>query len=147
MTVTPDGTILLVEDDAELRFIVAAHLRADGFEVIEASDGGEGLAMATSIAAWVNAGLLYRGLKKQQVYHLEAGWRQFLLQLGLAGAVLGTVLFWGTPAMPVWLDWSVWSRVSGLFIWIVVGAGAYFIALHLAGLRLGSLWRRPHDAE
>ena len=106
-----------------------------------------GLALATSLAAWVNAGLLYRMLRKQQVYRPQTGWRQFLLQLGLAGAVLGAVLFWGTPAMPVWLDWSVWSRVSGLFIWIVVGAGAYFIALHLAGLRLGSLWRRPHDAE
>ena len=106
-----------------------------------------GLALATSMAAWVNAGLLYRMLRKQQVYRPETGWRQFLLQLGLAGAVLGAVLFWGTPAMPVWLDWSVWSRVSGLFIWIVVGAGAYFIALHLVGLRLGSLWRRPHDAE
>ena len=106
-----------------------------------------GLAMATSIAAWVNAGLLYRGLKKQQVYHPEAGWRQFFLQLGLAGAVLGAVLFWGIPAMPVWLDWSVWSRVSGLFIWVIAGAAAYFIALHLAGLRLGSLWRHPHDGE
>lgn len=106
-----------------------------------------GLALATSLAAWVNAGLLYRMLRKQQVYRPETGWRQFLLQIGLAGAVLGTVLFWGTPAMPVWLDWSVWSRVSGLFIWIVVGAGAYFIALRLVGLRLRTLWQRPHDGE
>jgi putative peptidoglycan lipid II flippase len=104
-----------------------------------------GLALATSLAAWVNAGLLYHKLRKQQVYHPETGWRQFLLQIGLAGAVLGAVLFWGTPAMPVWLDWSVWSRVSGLFAWIMVGAGAYFIALYLAGLRPGGLWKRPHD--
>jgi len=104
-----------------------------------------GLAMATSIAAWVNAGLLYRGLKKQQVYRPETGWRRYLLQLGLAGAVLGAVLFQGVPVMPVWLDWSVWSRVSGLFIWVIAGAAAYFIALHLAGLRLRSLWRPPHD--
>ena len=115
--------------------------------ILEIPGQHAGLALATSLAAWVNAGLLYRMLRKQQVYRPQTGWRQFLLQLGLAGAVLGAVLFWGTPAMPVWLDWSVWSRVSGLFIWIVVGAGAYFIALHLAGLRLGSLWRRPHDAE
>jgi len=104
-----------------------------------------GLAMATSIAAWVNAGLLYRGLKKQQVYRPAAGWRQFFLQIGLAGTTLCAVLFWGTPAIPVWLDWSVWSRVSGLFIWILAGAGAYFIALHLVGLRLMSLWQRRHD--
>jgi len=106
-----------------------------------------GLALATSIAAWVNASLLYRGLKKQQVYHPEAGWRQFFLQIGLAGAVLGVVLFWGTPTMTVWLDWSVWSRISGLFIWILAGAVAYFIALHLVGLRLRSLWQQRHDGE
>ena len=67
-----------------------------------------GLAMATSIAAWVNAGLLYRGLKKQQVYHAQTGWRQYLLQLGLAATVLCAVLLWGAPANPVWLDCSVW---------------------------------------
>jgi len=106
-----------------------------------------GLALATSLAAWVNAGLLYRMLRKQQVYRPETGWRQFLLQLGLAGAVLGAVLFWGMPAMPVWLDWSVWSRVSGLLVWVMAGAGTYFIALYLVGLRLRSLWRHPHDED
>jgi putative peptidoglycan lipid II flippase len=106
-----------------------------------------GLALATSLAAWVNAGLLYRMLRKQQVYRPETGWRQFLLQIGLAGAVLGAVLFWGSPAMPVWLDWSVWSRVSGLFVWIMAGASAYFIALSLVGLRLRSLWQHPHAED
>lgn len=37
------GTILIVEDEAELRFIVAAHLRAGGFDVIEAQNGAEGI--------------------------------------------------------------------------------------------------------
>ena len=37
------GTILIVEDEAELRFILAVHLRAAGFEVIEAHNGVEGL--------------------------------------------------------------------------------------------------------
>jgi putative peptidoglycan lipid II flippase len=90
---------------------------------------------------------LYRGLKKQQVYRPDTGWRQFFLQICLAGTVLCAVLFWGTPATQVWLDWSVWSRVFGLFVWILAGAGAYFIALHLAGLRLMSLWQRRHDGD
>jgi response regulator RpfG family c-di-GMP phosphodiesterase len=37
------GTILVVEDDAELRFILAVHLRAAGFEVIEATEGQQAL--------------------------------------------------------------------------------------------------------
>jgi putative peptidoglycan lipid II flippase len=106
-----------------------------------------GLALATSIAAWVNAGLLYRMLRKQQVYHPQPDWRRFFLQLGLAGCALGTVLFLGVPGMPVWLDWTVWSRVSWLFVWIMAGAAAYFIALQLVGLRLRSLWQLQHDDD
>jgi putative peptidoglycan lipid II flippase len=106
-----------------------------------------GLALATSMSAWVNAGLLYRMLIKHQVYCPEPDWQRFFLQLGLAGVALGAVLFWGVPGMPVWLDWSVWSRASWLFVWIVAGAAAYFIALQLVGLRLASLWQLRHDGD
>ena len=40
------GRLLVVEDDAELRFILVAHLRAAGFEVLEASDGSAGVKRA-----------------------------------------------------------------------------------------------------
>jgi response regulator RpfG family c-di-GMP phosphodiesterase len=41
-----DGSILIVEDEVELRFILGAHLRASNFEVIEASDGLKGIELA-----------------------------------------------------------------------------------------------------
>lgn len=41
------GTILIVEDEPELRFILNAHLKASGFEVIEASDGRTAFEIAT----------------------------------------------------------------------------------------------------
>ncbi len=37
------GTLLLVEDEDRLRRLVAQFLRAEGFEVTEAADGGEGV--------------------------------------------------------------------------------------------------------
>ncbi len=40
------GTILIVEDEPELRFILAAHLRATGFAVIEAREGGQAVELA-----------------------------------------------------------------------------------------------------
>jgi len=113
--------------------------------VLGVSGPHAGLALATSIAAWVNAGLLYRMLRKQQVYLPESGWRRFYLQLGLAGVALGAVLFWGVQGMQVWLDWSVWSRVFWLFVWIMAGAATYFIILQLLGLRLASLWQQRHN--
>ncbi len=38
------GSLLLVEDEARLRGLVAQFLRGEGFEVVEASDGPEGVA-------------------------------------------------------------------------------------------------------
>jgi len=44
------GRILLAEDDAEMRALVAGALRADGYEVVEAKDGEELLRWIESTA-------------------------------------------------------------------------------------------------
>jgi response regulator RpfG family c-di-GMP phosphodiesterase len=41
------GSALIVEDEAELRFILTAHLRATGFTVMEASNGVDAIELAT----------------------------------------------------------------------------------------------------
>ncbi|MCH7840220.1 MAG: response regulator [Planctomycetes bacterium] len=43
-----EGVILIVEDEAEVRFILCAHLRASGYEVIEAINGESALELAAS---------------------------------------------------------------------------------------------------
>jgi len=53
-----------------------------------------GLALSTSLAAFVNAWLLYRGLRRSQVYQPAAGWRPFVAagvdcQCGYGVAALG----------------------------------------------------------
>ena len=40
-------TVLLMEDDADTRFVLGAILNYDGYHVIEAVDGAEGVALAT----------------------------------------------------------------------------------------------------
>jgi len=104
-----------------------------------------GLALATSLAAWVNAGLLFYLLKKKQVYRPNSGWRPLFLQLGCAASVLGGILLLGMPSLQVWLEWSAWSRVSGLLVWVMAGAGSYFVALHLFGLRIRDLLQQRQD--
>jgi len=104
-----------------------------------------GLALATSLAAWVNAGLLFHMLKKKQVYRPESGWPRLSLQLACAAIALAAVLLLGMPALQVWLEWSAWSRVSGLLVWVLAGAASYFIALHLCGLRIKTLLQQHHD--
>jgi putative peptidoglycan lipid II flippase len=103
-----------------------------------------GLALATSAAAWVNAGLLFYMLKKKQVYRPGSGWPGFFMQTALAAMALGVVLMLGMPPMPVWLEWSAWLRAGNLLLWVMAGAGSYFIALQLCGLRLRSLLQQRH---
>jgi len=45
---TDDRCVLVVDDDAVLRRVVRAVLEADGFRVIEAQDGQQGLELAAS---------------------------------------------------------------------------------------------------
>ena len=42
-----DGVVLIIEDEPELRFVINAHLRAAGFDVLEAGDAATGLELAT----------------------------------------------------------------------------------------------------
>jgi CheY-like chemotaxis protein len=44
----PGRRVLVVDDDAVIRMICAINLKAEGFSVIEASDGREGLELARS---------------------------------------------------------------------------------------------------
>ena len=103
-----------------------------------------GLALATSLAAWVNAGLLFHWLKKKRVYRPESGWSRFFLQTAFAAIVLGSVLAVGMSPLQDWLEWSVWSRVTGLLLWVAAGAGSYFIALLLSGLKFKTLLQQRH---
>jgi putative peptidoglycan lipid II flippase len=100
-----------------------------------------GLALATALAAWVNASLLYRTLGRQRAYTPQSGWPRLLLQLALAGTALTGLLLWGVPALEVWLQWGAGERVWHLFFWVLAGAAGYLLALRVAGVRLSSLWQ------
>jgi putative peptidoglycan lipid II flippase len=103
-----------------------------------------GLAFATSVAAWVNAGLLLRTLKSREIYRPQAGWSRLFLQLGLAAAALAALLLWAVPAIVAWLQWPAGQRVANLVLWVVAGAGIYLFSLRVSGLDLKSFWQHAH---
>lgn len=100
-----------------------------------------GLALATALAAWVNAWQLYRTLGKRDVFTPQPGWLRLWLQLALAGTVLTALLLWGVPALEVWLQWSAAERGWQLLLWVLVGAAGYLLTLRVTGVRLSSLWQ------
>ncbi len=98
-----------------------------------------GLALATTLSAYLNAGLLYRSLQRAGVYVPLPGWRDYLLRAALANLAMGAVLWWGTGNLGDWMAWSVWVRGLHLLFWIVVGIGIYFATLTLSGVRVRAI--------
>ncbi|MEZ5543381.1 MAG: murein biosynthesis integral membrane protein MurJ [Pseudomonadota bacterium] len=99
-----------------------------------------GLALATALAAWLNAALLYRTLGRQDVFTPQTGWPRLWLQLALAGTAMAALLFWGVPATGVWLQWPAAVRAGHLLFWVCAGAVVYLTTLRVTGVRLSILW-------
>ena len=99
-----------------------------------------GLALATSIAAYVNAGLLFRVLYHRGIYRPRAGWRKYILQIGVAALVMGGVLWWAAPALAEWVAWPAGRRALVLLACVGAGSAVYFLALRAGGLQVSTLW-------
>jgi putative peptidoglycan lipid II flippase len=99
-----------------------------------------GLAMATSLAAFVNAGLLYRRLRHEGLFAPEPGWGRLLMRIAAASFVLVVVLGWWSIPVGTWGAWSGGERTVKLAQGILLGAAVYLLALRIAGVRIESLW-------
>src|SRR5690554_142394 len=95
-----------------------------------------GLALATAASAFLNAGWLALGLKREGVLRWSAGWGRYSLQLLIALALMVGLLLWLSPASATWLSESLTERVVRLAIIVIAGAGTYLSVLFLAGIRL-----------
>jgi len=103
-----------------------------------------GLALAISVAALLNALLLYRGLIRKAVLRHSKGWSSLLAQVFVANAVMWAIIAWLERPLSWWLDVSTTDRVSWLSISILAGAGGYFLVLVALGLRPSKLGIKPH---
>ena len=95
-----------------------------------------GLALATTLSAYLNAGLLFLGLRKVGVFRPESGWRRYGLQLLLANAAMATILLRMQGNVQQWLDWGLWQRASQMGLTVVAGLVVYGVVLLLTGIRL-----------
>lgn len=95
-----------------------------------------GLALATSLAALVNAGLLYRSLHKKALFQPLPGWRSFWLRIVIASSCMALLLWWGSASLSIWLNMGMFERAFHLFGWIMAGMLTYFVSLIVLGFRL-----------
>ena len=94
-----------------------------------------GLALSSSLAAYLNAWLLYRALRREEVYRPEPGWWRLMLQVGFANAVMAALLWWGAADWSVWMAWRGSQLIMYLLLLVGAGAAAYFACLWLTGVR------------
>jgi putative peptidoglycan lipid II flippase len=94
-----------------------------------------GLALASSLAAYINAGMLYRGLRKQGVYAPEPGWLRVNLAVIAASLLMLAFLLYNSVDAVTWAADPARGRVERLFILVGGGVLVYFLGLFLAGFR------------
>jgi putative peptidoglycan lipid II flippase len=104
--------------------------------------GHAGLTLATSVGASVNALLLYRALRRADIYTPLAGWGRFLARLAIALVVLGVVLWLTAGPDEAWVHAGFVAKLSRLALVVGAGAVAYFAALWLLGFRVADFNRR-----
>lgn len=92
-----------------------------------------GLALATTGASMVNAGLLYYFLQKREIYRFEAHWKKLLAQFIFANIIMIAVLWYSIGYFPS--NAGQWERVIALTIICILGVFAYLIALFATGFR------------
>jgi putative peptidoglycan lipid II flippase len=98
-------------------------------------DGVIGLAVATSLAAWVNVALLAGTLMRENIYRPGAAVRRRLLRVGLAAAAMGLLVF----AASVFYDQlaDLMTKELAVLAAVAVGGAVY----GLASLMFGAVTR------
>jgi len=95
-----------------------------------------GLAIATAMSATLNAILLYRGLKAQDVFQLSSKTLIFMLKIILSSVVMALVVNYMSPPFDLWLNMIFSERVITLVQCITLGGLSYFFSILLLGIRM-----------
>jgi putative peptidoglycan lipid II flippase len=98
--------------------------------------GYVGLAIATSISASLNAGMLWFGLYKSGAYQVQKDSLSVLVRITLSGVVMTAGLLYMTPDLILWADFSFIKSAIYLTCLIVGAAIVYLVSNLIFGLRL-----------
>ncbi len=106
-----------------------------------------GIALATTLSGWVNAGLLWWTLQRRGLWEGNADIRRRLPRILLASLLMGAALYFGQTPLAPWLyHGSVWLESAALAALVTGGLVAYLLAVVITGAasprELAGLFRR-----
>ncbi len=102
--------------------------------------GHVGLALATSISAATNAGLLFFGLKRRKVYLPGSGWIKWWLQVIFATSMMVLFLLYYSPELEYWQTGNLQFRAGWMGVLVPTGIAIYIIGLMVTGVRIRQLF-------
>ncbi len=101
-----------------------------------------GLALATSLAAYVNAFLLWLGLRKLNLCEWDKKFIKLIIHICIASSLMGLLLFFISPDLVIWLQKDLSEKIFLLIGLIILGILSYFFILLLLGWRLKNFFYR-----
>jgi putative peptidoglycan lipid II flippase len=96
-----------------------------------------GLALSIGVGACLNAGLLYWGLRRNNIYRPQPGWLMFCTKLVIACGLMGAAAWFGAQQIDwIGLKQHAFLRLGALLLLIGACGVVYFAALLGMGFRL-----------
>mgnify|MGYP001805870647 CR=1 FL=1 len=92
-----------------------------------------GIALATGVTAWLNAGLLAWGLWRRGQLDIDARLRRRAPRIVLASLLMAVVLAGGQSLLAPWLAGPMLVRTGTLLLLLLVSGSCYFVFGHLVG--------------
>lgn len=83
----------------------------------------------------MNAFMLYRGLKRQGIYHHLDGWGKLSFQVLVSNGVMAAFLLYLSPPVNTWLNWSIIDRIPSLLGFVFIAMLLYLLSLFICGFR------------
>ena len=107
--------------------------------------GHVGLALATSVSAWINAGLLYLGLRRGGIPLTGVFEAKFVARLVVAVSLMGIAVSMMSPAVSLWLTADLSWRVGQMTLLVFAGMASFAMVLAVLGFKLNEV-RGPRAA-
>ena len=119
---------LWVPDEARQDGVMATLARVPGLHFA--------LGIASALSSYLNLVLLWRWLRRADVFDLQPGWTRFLVRLLLANLAMGLALWFGLQVAPDFTVVDKWQRIGWLGALVGGGALVYAVAMLVLGFRL-----------
>ena len=94
------------------------------------------LGIASALSSYLNLVLLWRWLRRADVFDLQPGWTRFLVRLLLANLAMGLALWFGLQVAPDFTVVDKWQRIGWLGALVGGGGLVYAVAMLVLGFRL-----------